>query len=71
MRATHWYPGWDGTLVDLPTDVLVLGEKSRTYDGLWLRQPDQFHRNALPRAEQFLDRYARPTDISRLLPDVA
>ena len=70
-RASHWYPGWDGTLVDLQTDVLVSEEKSRTYDGLWLRQPDQFHRNALPRAERFLDRFMDPAEARRRMSEAA
>jgi hypothetical protein len=38
--------------------VLISEAKSRTYDGLWLRQPDQFLYDALPRAYRFLDRFA-------------
>ena len=46
----------DGTLVPLPQDVLVSEAKSRTYDGLWLREPGQFLHDALPRARAFLVR---------------
>lgn len=59
-RARQSYPGWGAALVELPTDVLVSNSQSRTYDGLWLRQPDQFHMNALPRAEAFLQRFPAP-----------
>jgi len=59
-RARQAFAGWDATLVDLPRDVLVSEAKSRTYDGLWLRQPDQFYQNALPRAEKYLDRFPPP-----------
>jgi hypothetical protein len=59
-RARHWYPDWDGTLVPLPADVLVSERKSRTYDGLWLREPGQFLHDALPRARAYLDRLPGP-----------
>jgi len=64
-RAIQAYPDWSASLVDLPTDVLISEGKSRTYDGLWLKQPNQFHRNALPRAEDFLNRFSPP----RRIPD--
>ena len=59
-RSKQIYADWDATLIELPVDVLISNEKSRTYDGLWLRQPDQFLENAMPRAEKFLDRFSTP-----------
>jgi hypothetical protein len=55
-KARRWWPGWDADLIALPQDVLISEAKSRTYQGLWLRQPDQFLHNAMPRAYRFLDR---------------
>jgi hypothetical protein len=60
-RARHFWPGWDATLVELPVDVLISEPKSRTFDGLWLREPGQFLQDALPRARAFLDRFPAPT----------
>jgi hypothetical protein len=57
-KANRWWPGWSATLITLPQDVLVSEAKSRTYDGLWLREPKQFLHDALPRAERYLDRFA-------------
>ena len=54
-RGRRFFPGWDATLVDLPTDVLVSEQRSRQIEGLWLRQPNQFLHDALPRARNFLD----------------
>jgi hypothetical protein len=48
--ARQRWPGWDGMLVELPPDVLISEQKSRTYDGLWLREPGQFLHDAMPRA---------------------
>lgn len=60
--ARRWWPGWEADLVPLPTHVLVNEALSKTYPGLWLRQPDQFLHNALPRAEAFLDRFRPPSE---------
>jgi hypothetical protein len=56
-RARHFYPGWDAALVDLPQETLISEQRSRQIDGLWLREPEQFLHNALPRAHAFLDRF--------------
>lgn len=59
-RACHYQPGWDATLEELPFEVLVSEAKSLTYDGLWLREPEQFLENALPRAHAYLTRFRPP-----------
>ncbi|MBV6634209.1 MAG: hypothetical protein KI792_14375 [Alphaproteobacteria bacterium] len=59
-KAQRYWPGWSCRLVPLPTDVLVSEAKSKTYDGLWLREPGQFLHDAMPRAERFLDRFPAP-----------
>lgn len=59
-RAKRVWPGWDADLIELPLDVLVSEAKSKTYDGLWLREPGQFLHDALPRAYAYLDRRPRP-----------
>jgi len=56
-RARRFFPGWDATLVDLPTDVLVSEQRSRQIEGLWLREPKQFLHDALLRARIFLERF--------------
>lgn len=59
-RARRQVPGWTATLIDLPRETLISEALSRQYDGLWLRQPDQFLHDALPRARRFLDRFPPP-----------
>jgi hypothetical protein len=59
-RARHFWPGWDATLIELPCEVLVSEPLSKTYDGLWLREPRQFLHDAMPRARAFLDRFPPP-----------
>lgn len=59
-KGRLWWPGWDLTLVPLPQDVLISEAKSRSYDGLWLREPGQFLHDAMPRARAFLVRFGPP-----------
>jgi hypothetical protein len=59
-RARQLYPGWGGSISELPPDVLISEPKSRAYDGLWLREPTQFLHDALPRARTFLSRFPPP-----------
>jgi hypothetical protein len=59
-RANRWWPGWDAELIALPAEVLVSESKSRTYDGLWLKEPKQFLFDAMPRAERYLKRFPAP-----------
>jgi len=56
-RAQRFFPGWDATLMDVPTGVLVSERNSRQIEGLWLREPKQFLHDALPRAHSFLDKF--------------
>jgi len=59
-KGRRWWPGWDGTLVPLPQEVLISEAKSKSYDGLWLREPGQFLHDAMPRARKFLARFGPP-----------
>jgi hypothetical protein len=59
-KARRWWPDWDASLVELPPEALISEAKSRTYDGLWLREPQQFLHDALPRARAYLTRFPPP-----------
>ena len=59
-KAQRWWPGWQASLIELPRDVLISEAKSRTYEGLWLRESKQFLHDALPRARAYLDRFPPP-----------
>jgi hypothetical protein len=63
-RARRFFPGWDATLVDLPADVLISEQRSHEIEGLFLREPEQFLHDALPRARKFLGKFG---DIRRHL----
>lgn len=59
-KANRWWPGWSAEVFPLPPALLVSEIRSRYYDRLWLRQPNQFLHDALPRARRFLDRFPPP-----------
>jgi hypothetical protein len=59
-KAARWWPGWRFTLLDLPPEALVSEALSRSFPGLWLREPRQFLHDALPRARAFLARFPAP-----------
>jgi hypothetical protein len=61
-KANRWWPGWAAQLIPLPMDVLISEPRSREYEGLWLREPQQFLQDAMPRAERFLHRFRRPSE---------
>ena len=48
------FPGWNYELVEITEEALISERLSRTYKGLWLREPNQYLHNALPRAEAYL-----------------
>ncbi|MCL8484009.1 MULTISPECIES: hypothetical protein [Bradyrhizobium] len=56
-RARRLFPGWQASLADLPTEILISESGSRQVDGVWLRDPRQFLHDAPPRARRFLDRH--------------
>lgn len=58
-KAGRQYPGWNATLVELPKRVLISEAESRQIEGLWLRGPEQFLHDAIPRAQQYLRRFER------------
>ena len=59
-KANRWWPGWHCRALELPPEVLISEAKSRSYDGLWLREPGQFLHDPLPRADRFLARFPAP-----------
>ena len=48
------YPGWHYELIELAEEALISEKLSRTYEGLWLREPGQYLHNPMERAEAYL-----------------
>ncbi|GEP54306.1 hypothetical protein [Reyranella soli] len=66
-KRNRWlWPGWEATLVPLPSEVLISGMRSQEFDRrLKLRAPQQFLHDALPRARRYLERFPAPDAIVR------
>jgi hypothetical protein len=56
-RARQWSAGWEATVLSLPEDVLLSGEASRAFEGLWLKGPRDFLFDPMPRARAYLGRF--------------
>lgn len=56
-RACRHWPEWRGELIEIRPEALISEAESKTYPGLWLREPGQFLHDALPRARAYLDRF--------------
>ena len=68
-RAQQWSPGWSATLVPLEADALVSEAKSRTYPGLWLKEPSAFLFDAMARAQAYLRRFPPPPPLRPFEPE--
>lgn len=66
-KAERLMPGWSHSLVRLPPEVLISEAKSGTIDGLWLRGPEQYLHDALPRARAYLGRFQPPAGLTTSL----
>lgn len=51
--TTH-YPGWCYELIEIEEEALISEELSKSYEGLWLREPGKFLHNPMGRAESYL-----------------
>ena len=60
-RANQWWPGWDASTVVLCPDALISNERAREYEGLWMKEPEQYLFDPLPRARRYLKRFCAPT----------
>ena len=60
VRANQNIPDWSCDIIELSAETLISEQLSRSYDGLWLREPKQFLYDALPRARSYLDKYPGP-----------
>ena len=65
-KARRWWPGWDAAVVPVAPQVLTSEAASREILGLWLREPEQFLHDAMPRARTYLDRFAHSPGAIRL-----
>lgn len=67
LKAKQASGNWDASIHELPVEVLVSEALSKEYDGLWLREPEQFLQNALPRARKYLESFEAPAAIKNVI----
>ena len=63
-RARQWWPGWSADIVSIRRDALVSRRKAREYEGLWMKEPQEFLFDPLMRARRYLQRFPAPPVVS-------
>lgn len=63
-RASQWWPGWSGDVVNIRTDALVSRRRAREYEGLWMKEPQEFLCDPLTRARRYLQTFPAPPPVS-------
>lgn len=58
------YCNWKYETILLDKHILVSEEESRKLDGLWLRPPEKFLHNPIPRAQAYLNQFPVPENLS-------
>ncbi|MBC86730.1 MAG: hypothetical protein CL677_06075 [Bdellovibrionaceae bacterium] len=57
-KLTSIFYQWNYELIEIDEHILISEQESKKIEGLWLRQPDQFLHNALPRANTYLQMFS-------------
>jgi hypothetical protein len=63
-RANQWWPGWSADVVHVRTDALISRRHARQYDGLWMKEPQEFLFDPLARARRYLGKFPAPPPVS-------
>jgi hypothetical protein len=59
-RANQSWPGWSADIVSIRQEALVSRRLARTYEGLWMKEPQEFLGDPLTRARRYLQRSPAP-----------
>jgi hypothetical protein len=60
-RASQWWPGWSADVVHIHAEALVSRRRAREYEGLWMKEPQEFLFDPLARARRYLKKFPAPT----------
>jgi hypothetical protein len=63
-RANQWWPGWSADIVRIRRDALVSRRQAREYEGLWMKEPQEFLFDPLTRVRRYLERFPGPPVVS-------
>ena len=64
-RANQWWPGWSADLVSIHKEALVSRQCAREYQGLWMKEPQEFLFDPLVRARRYLQKFPAPIPSTR------
>ena len=59
-RAGQWWPGWSAEVLNIRTDALVSRRRAGEYEGLWMKEPQEFLFDPLARARRYLQKFPAP-----------
>lgn len=63
-RANRWWPGWSADVVNIRMDALVSRRRSREYEGLVMKEPQEFLFDPLARARRYVQTFSAPPRVS-------
>lgn len=63
-RASQWWPGWSAGVVHIHAEALVSRCRAREYEGLWMKEPQEFLFDPLARARRYLQKFPVPPAVS-------
>jgi len=59
-RANQWWPGWSADVVPIRKQALVSRRHACDYDGLWMKEPQDYLFDPRARARRYLERFPAP-----------
>jgi hypothetical protein len=63
-RANQRWPGWSADVVKIHTEALVSRRRAREYEGLWMKEPQEFLFDPLVRARRYLQKFPASSPVS-------
>jgi len=63
-RADQRWPGWAADVVAVGKQALVSRHHARDYEGLWMKEPQEFLFDPMARAHRYLERFPAPSAVS-------
>lgn len=65
-RANQWWPGWSADVVPVRMEALVSRHHAREHAGLWMKEPQEYLADPLPRARGYLQKFPAPASDSSM-----
>lgn len=62
-RANQWWPGWSADLINIRKEALVSRHCARDYQGLWMKEPQEFRLDPIARARRYMQKFPAPDTV--------